>query len=100
MTNNNNVVQFLKENGFNETKSDDINEIFLDSITQNDVTKTKILIDFANKNNIILNINEKNVTGCYPLYWSVFKNNIKMTKLLIDYANHTSTILNLYESSD
>ena len=33
----------------------------------------KLLMNYANDHNIRLNINEKNVTGHYPLHWSIFE---------------------------
>jgi ankyrin repeat protein len=47
----------------------------------------QLLIDYANKNKIILNLNEKNENGWYPLLRATDKNNIEMVQLLIDYAN-------------
>jgi len=60
----------------------------------------KLLIDYANKNNIILNINDKNKLGNYPLLWSIGKDNsVEITKLLIDYANKNNIILNINDKN-
>ena len=61
----------------------------------------KLLIDYAHKHNIILNINDKDEDG-----WSLLlganttdHNNTEMVKLLIDYANNHNIILEVNEKN-
>ncbi|ORX78417.1 hypothetical protein BCR32DRAFT_328556 [Anaeromyces robustus] len=55
---------------------------------------TKLLIEYANKRGIILDINEYNKNRECPLLVSIEKNNIEMTKLLLEYANEYSININ------
>jgi len=71
---------------------------------KNDVEITKLLIDYANKHNIVLNMNGKSKNGIdlssgrdYPLLWSISQNNFELTKLLINYARKNNITLNLHE---
>jgi len=50
------------------------------------------LIDYANKNNIVLKINEQDNDGNYPLHSAACNNNIEIVKQLIDYANKNNII--------
>jgi len=45
----------------------------------------KLLIEYANQHQIILELNEKNKYGDYPLFLAISKNNIEIFKLLIEY---------------
>ena len=49
----------------------------------------QLLIDYTYKykNHIILELNDKDDNGAYPLSLACNKNNNEMAKLLIDYAN-------------
>jgi len=48
----------------------------------------ELLIDYANKNNIILELNEKDCdNGEFPLIVACKRNNIAMVHLIINYAN-------------
>jgi len=58
----------------------------------------KLLIDYANKNKIILIINEENHEGSYaPIVEAINNNNLEIIKLLIDYANKNKIILKINE---
>jgi len=59
----------------------------------------KLLVDYVNKNNLILEINKKNKNGKHPLLSATRTNNIEITKLLIEYANKNKIILKLNEKS-
>jgi len=41
----------------------------------------KVLIEYANQHQIILELNEKGKNGYYPLLESIYKNNIEMVNL-------------------
>jgi len=57
-------------------------------VEKDNIEMVKLIIDYANNNNIILDINGKNIEkGKYPLYFAVCNHNVEMIKLLIDYAN-------------
>ena len=57
-----------------------------------------LLIDYANKNNIILKLNGKQNKENYPFHWACWNNNIEIIFLLIDYANKNNLILEFNES--
>jgi len=99
MSSHSNIKNFLNENGFNETKND-INDIFFNCIFKNEINKLKIVIKYAIKNDITLEINEKNKNGDYPILLSVDRDNNEMTKLLMDYANKNSITLEINESNE
>jgi len=53
----------------------------------------KLIIDYANKNKIILKINEKeNRFGCFPLLMAIEKKNTKIIDLIMEYAGKNSLI--------
>jgi len=57
----------------------------------------KLLMEYANKHNIILEINEKNEDGNNSLNLSIKHNNIEIIKLLIEYANQYNIILEIIQ---
>jgi len=61
----------------------------------NNVEIVKLLMEYANRNNIVLNINDKDKEyHHYPLYNAVAEgNNIEMVELLMNYANEKGIIL-------
>jgi len=67
---------------------------------KNDIEKVKFLINHANKNNYILNINEKDNDGNYPLLLATLKNNNKMVKLLIEYGTNKKILLDVNEKNN
>ncbi|KAG4091495.1 hypothetical protein H8356DRAFT_1707868, partial [Neocallimastix lanati (nom. inval.)] len=58
----------------------------------------KLFIEYADKNNIILNVNGKKETK-YPLINAINNNNFEMVKLLIDYANSHEFVLDISYNS-
>eukprot|EP00833_Pecoramyces_ruminatium_P015563 jgi/Orpsp1_1/1189595/evm.model.d7180000073133.1 len=68
---------------------------FLDATLRDNIEIVKLFIDYANQHDIILELNEKNNIGYYPLLWVTIKNDIEMIKLLIEYANKYNIILQL-----
>jgi len=46
----------------------------------------KLLLDYANENNIIIDINRKNNQGNFPLLLAIRGNSVEVVQLLIDYA--------------
>eukprot|EP00833_Pecoramyces_ruminatium_P015611 jgi/Orpsp1_1/1189643/evm.model.d7180000073421.1 len=57
----------------------------------------KLLIEYANKYNIILQLNKKNQNGSFPLSEAIDNDNIEIIKLLIEYANQHNITLELNE---
>ncbi|ORY84549.1 ankyrin [Neocallimastix californiae] len=57
----------------------------------------KLLIDYANKNNIILNVNEKDTNGYFPIFGILNNNNYEMLKLLIEYTKKNNNKLKILE---
>jgi len=72
----------------------------LKAIEKNKIEIAKLLIEYANKNNIILELNYENINGVYPLLETIIKNNSEMVKLLMEYANKNRTILKLNEKDN
>jgi len=58
---------------------------------------TKLIQDYAFKNNIILNLDQKNSIGDYPLFWAVHKNNFELVEMCMNYANKSNIILEMNE---
>ncbi|ORX83124.1 hypothetical protein BCR32DRAFT_326508, partial [Anaeromyces robustus] len=56
---------------------------------------TKLIIDYASKNNITLDINGKDNNGVSPILYCTFNNNVEMARLIVDYANENYIILNI-----
>ena len=67
---------------------------------KNNIEIVKLLIDYANKNNIVLKINKQDNNECYPLLWATDNNNIEIVKLLIDYANKNNIVLKINEQNN
>jgi len=73
----------------------------LETIFNDNIKMVKLLIDYANKNKIILKLNEKNIIEWYPLLRATHhNNNIEMVKVLIDYSNKNKIILELNEKDE
>jgi len=53
----------------------------------------QLLINYVDKNNIILELNEKDHDGYYPLLLASNNNNNEMVHLLIDYAIKNNIVL-------
>ena len=70
------------------------------STYRNDIEMVKLLIEYANKNNIALELNDKNIQGHNPLIWAILRNNIEMVQLLIDYANKNDIVLEINEKNN
>ena len=66
-------------------------------IRNDNTQKVKNILDYATENKFILELNEKDKDGWYPLLDAIscYNNNIEMVKLLIDYANKNKIILEL-----
>ena len=79
----------------------DINEVYpvLLACNNNNIEMIKLLIEYANKNNIILKLNEENESRNYALLLAFNKNNTEMAKLFFDYADKYNIILNLNNKS-
>jgi len=58
------------------------------AIINNNVEMVRFIMDYANANNMILNVNEKDKEGDYPLLNAVSVNNTEMVRLLMEYAVH------------
>jgi len=64
-----------------------LGEYPLYAISRNDIEIFKLLIEYANQHQIILELNEKNENGYYPLLEAIDYNNIDIVKLLIELEN-------------
>jgi len=59
----------------------------------------KLIIDYANENNIILNISDKNVEGWYPLLFATSHDNNEMIQLITDYTIKNIIKLNVNDKN-
>jgi len=66
-----------------------------DGIINHNTQNVKKILDYASKNKIILELNEKDIDGWYPLLEVTYYNNTEIVKLLIEYANKNKIILEL-----
>jgi len=48
----------------------------------NNTELTKLIIEYANKNDILLSIKEANQYGKYPPFRTFFHNNVEMIKII------------------
>jgi len=73
----------------------------MDSICNNNINIFKLIIDYADKQNIILNINDKNERGNSLIFVAIVEsvNNSEYVKLIIDYANKQNIILNINDKN-
>jgi len=94
ITINKKFQKILKDNGYNITNSD-INKYFLNCIYLSKNELVKLIMVYANNNNIILQVNEVSKNNYYPLLWCTMNNNFEMTQLIIDYAYSKNIILRL-----
>ena len=53
------------------------------------------MIEYANKNNIILELNNKFQCENSPIIDIIYSNNIEMLKLLFEYAENHKVLINL-----
>eukprot|EP00833_Pecoramyces_ruminatium_P013183 jgi/Orpsp1_1/1187215/evm.model.d7180000056150.1 len=59
----------------------------------------KLFIDYADKNNIILELNEKTNFGNYPILKTIDNNHPGIVKALIEYDNKHNIILEVNENN-
>lgn len=57
------------------------------AIVKNKMDMVQLIINYAQNNNVLLEINEIDNDGNYPLLLATIKNNIDIVKSIIDYAN-------------
>ena len=57
------------------------------AILNNKIDLVKLIINYANRHNIILDVNVKYVFGYYPVLRSVINLNYEMTKLIMNYSD-------------
>jgi ankyrin repeat protein len=63
------------------------------------ISIAKLLIDYANEFNLVLDLNEKDRSGSYALLYATVWNNMEMVQLFIDYAKaHQLTLV--FKESD
>eukprot|EP00833_Pecoramyces_ruminatium_P006984 jgi/Orpsp1_1/1181016/evm.model.c7180000075530.1 len=74
-------------------KDNNGNSLLFKSVENNNIEMINLLIEFAYKNNTILNVNELNKIGNSPLSRSI-DINMDITMLLINYSNKNNIILN------
>ena len=53
---------------------------------KNNIEIAKLLIEYANKNDIVLEINEKSKDGNNLIFWAIDRNNIEIFKLFVEYS--------------
>ena len=65
----------------------------MEAIENKNIERVNSILKNSTENKKILELNEKNEDGYYPLYWAIFKNNIEIVKLLLEYALQHQIIL-------
>ena len=76
----------------------DLKEELNKEIIYGNTKEVKKILDYSTENKIILNLNEKDDIGSYPLLYETWcSNNIEIVQLLIDYATENKIILELNE---
>eukprot|EP00833_Pecoramyces_ruminatium_P013063 jgi/Orpsp1_1/1187095/evm.model.d7180000055344.1 len=95
--------------GYNiEDEYGDFTEYFLlyNACCSNNTEIVKLLMEYANKNNIKLNLNDS-ICDCYdeyfgpnPLHQAIENHNIEIVKLLINYAKENEIKLDLEKDND
>ncbi|ORY39765.1 hypothetical protein LY90DRAFT_40939 [Neocallimastix californiae] len=58
----------------------------------------QLMINYINKNNIELRIDEKDIDGDYPFIKAIESNNIKLVELILNYAIDNNIILKVNEN--
>ncbi|KAG4081719.1 hypothetical protein H8356DRAFT_1756840, partial [Neocallimastix lanati (nom. inval.)] len=58
----------------------------------------KLLIEYANNNKIILELNEKNEDGFIPIFGAIQNNNIEMFNVLVEYSKENGIKLRIDEN--
>jgi len=66
------------------------------AIHNNNIEIVKLLMDYANKHNIILQLNEKNEDG-NSIMQAINNDNTEIVKLLMEYADNHNIVLELNE---
>ena len=59
----------------------------------------KLLMEYINDNNIILQLNEKTNDVNYPLLTAVMKNNLKVVQFILEHAKKHNIILKINEKN-
>jgi len=80
-----------------------INEIYnlnddyllLKAVNYNKVEIIKLILDYAFKNNIVLELNKTNLMGVFPLLVAAKKNNTETVRLLLEYASKNNITLDI-----
>jgi len=96
----NEVNSILNRNVEINKKDDNGNTPLLMAIIVNNIKIVQLIINYANRHNIILDINEKNIYGDYPLLRCILNVNVEMTRLIIEYAEEKKVILEINESNN
>jgi len=71
----------------------------MEAIKNRNIERVNSILKNSTENKKILELNEKDKYGFYPLLWAIFWNNIEIVQLLIEYANQHQIILKLNEKN-
>jgi len=80
------LKQAQEENFDINKKNSERNYPFLWAVINGNIDIVQAIIDYANKNNIILNITDKDNDGDDPLMYVINGNQNEIFKLILDYA--------------
>ena len=67
------------------------------AINQNNTDLAELILDYSNENDIPIDINEKDVSGNYPITKAINKNNFDMVILLMEYEVNNKIDMNLID---
>jgi len=72
----------------------------MEAIENKNIERVNSILKNSTENKKILELNEKNKYGNYPLLLAIIKNNIEIVQLLIDYANQHQITLELNKKNN
>ncbi|KAG4092973.1 ankyrin [Neocallimastix lanati (nom. inval.)] len=87
---------FINNNGIKKNLE---KELIL-ATDENNIKEVKRILEDANENKIVLNLNKKIKKKWYPLLYAISNNNIEMANLLIKYANNNKIVLKINEKNN
>jgi len=72
------ILKQAQEDNFNiNEKNSDGNYLFLWAVVNNNIEVAQLVIDYANKNNTILNVTDSDNDGDDPLMYTIYNNHPK-----------------------
>jgi len=83
----------VNENGPNE------NNLLQLAIIYNDIDIFRLILNYICRNNIIVELNKKNVLGDYPFLFTIKYDTFEIVQLFLNYVNKNIIIIELKEKN-